>query len=118
MTGMTWISASGANTSLAPAGPDASERCHWRVMSRKNSCVSRVARARRGIVHIEQGRAVFPSLTVRENISLTARTSVYESFHYQERKFTLIGAGLATMTGRVLVNYSDPVTPPAVFAAR
>ncbi|WP_164233283.1 ABC transporter ATP-binding protein [Microbacterium hydrocarbonoxydans] len=37
--------------------------------------LSRVARARRGVVHIEQGRAVFPSLTVRENISLTARTS-------------------------------------------
>ncbi|MBS1698559.1 MAG: ATP-binding cassette domain-containing protein [Actinobacteria bacterium] len=37
--------------------------------------LSRVARARRGIVHIEQGRAVFPSLTVRENLSLTARTS-------------------------------------------
>ncbi|GAA2856730.1 branched-chain amino acid ABC transporter ATP-binding protein [Microbacterium arabinogalactanolyticum] len=36
--------------------------------------LSRVARARRGIVHIEQGRAVFPSLTVRENLSLTART--------------------------------------------
>ena len=36
--------------------------------------MSRVARARRGIVHIEQGRAVFPSLTVRENLSLTART--------------------------------------------
>ncbi|QTX05373.1 ABC transporter ATP-binding protein [Agromyces archimandritae] len=34
----------------------------------------RVARARRGIVHIEQGRAVFPSLTVRENLSLTAGT--------------------------------------------
>lgn len=37
--------------------------------------LSRVTRARRGIVHIEQGRAVFPSLTVRENISLTARTA-------------------------------------------
>lgn len=37
--------------------------------------LSRVTRARRGIVHIEQGRAVFPSLSVRENISLTARTS-------------------------------------------
>ncbi|MBT2500407.1 ATP-binding cassette domain-containing protein [Agromyces sp. ISL-38] len=36
--------------------------------------LTRVARARRGIVHIEQGRAVFPSLTVRENLSLTART--------------------------------------------
>ncbi|MBS1907909.1 MAG: ATP-binding cassette domain-containing protein [Actinobacteria bacterium] len=37
--------------------------------------LSRVTRARKGIVHIEQGRAVFPSLTVRENLSLTARTS-------------------------------------------
>ncbi|OZB81659.1 MAG: ABC transporter ATP-binding protein [Microbacterium sp. 14-71-5] len=36
--------------------------------------LSRVTRARKGIVHIEQGRAVFPSLTVRENLSLTART--------------------------------------------
>ncbi|GAB3806444.1 ATP-binding cassette domain-containing protein [Humibacter antri] len=36
--------------------------------------LSRVARARRGIVHIEQGRAVFPSLTVRENLVLTAGT--------------------------------------------
>jgi len=34
--------------------------------------LSRVARARRGIVHIEQGRAVFGSLTVTENIRLTA----------------------------------------------
>jgi branched-chain amino acid transport system ATP-binding protein len=34
--------------------------------------LSRVQRARRGIVHIEQGRAVFPSLTVQENIRLTA----------------------------------------------
>ncbi|WP_348787078.1 ATP-binding cassette domain-containing protein [Leifsonia sp. NPDC080035] len=34
--------------------------------------LSRVQRARRGIVHIEQGRAVFPSLTVAENIRLTA----------------------------------------------
>lgn len=37
---------------------------------------SRVARAKRGIVHVEQGRAVFPSLTVRENLSLTARDRV------------------------------------------
>lgn len=36
--------------------------------------LSRVARAKRGIVHIEQGRAVFPSLTVRENLVLTAGT--------------------------------------------
>ena len=34
---------------------------------------SRVHRARDGLVHIEQGRTVFPSLTVLENIQLTAR---------------------------------------------
>jgi branched-chain amino acid transport system ATP-binding protein len=35
---------------------------------------SRVARARLGLAHIEQGRAVFPGLTVVENLRLTART--------------------------------------------
>lgn len=35
---------------------------------------SRVQRSRLGIAHIEQGRAIFPSLTVRENIMLTAKT--------------------------------------------
>lgn len=35
---------------------------------------SRVQRAKSGIAHIEQGRAIFPSLTVRENILLTAKT--------------------------------------------
>jgi len=35
---------------------------------------SRVRRARRRIIHVEQGRAVFPSLTVTENIRLTARS--------------------------------------------
>lgn len=35
---------------------------------------NRVQRSRLGIAHIEQGRAIFPSLTVRENIMLTAKT--------------------------------------------
>ncbi|SES32726.1 ABC transporter ATP-binding protein [Actinokineospora terrae] len=35
---------------------------------------SRVARAKLGLSHIEQGRAVFPGLTVLENLKLTART--------------------------------------------
>jgi len=43
--------------------------------------------------------------------SLVARTSVYESFDYRERKFTLIGAGLATMTGRVLVKVGPAGKP-------
>lgn len=34
--------------------------------------LSRVRRAREGLVHIEQGRAVFASLTVLENLRLTA----------------------------------------------
>lgn len=37
--------------------------------------VSRRKRFKAGIVHVEQGRAVFPSLTVRENLELTATTS-------------------------------------------
>src|SRR5690625_3456829 len=46
---------------------------------------TRVQRARAGIAHIEQGRAVFPSLTVKENILLTAKNEarleeVLESF--------------------------------------
>jgi branched-chain amino acid transport system ATP-binding protein len=37
--------------------------------------ISRRKRAKLGIAHVEQGRAVFPSLTVRENIEITARTT-------------------------------------------
>lgn len=33
----------------------------------------RQRRGRRGIAHVEQGRAIFPSLTVRENLAITAR---------------------------------------------
>lgn len=32
-------------------------------------------RARAGLAHVEQGRMIFPSLTVRENLQLTARRS-------------------------------------------
>jgi branched-chain amino acid transport system ATP-binding protein len=35
---------------------------------------SRRRRARSGIAHVEQGRMIFPSLTVKENLQLTART--------------------------------------------
>jgi len=35
---------------------------------------SRVARARLGLAHVEQGRAVFAGLTVLENLRLTAKT--------------------------------------------
>jgi branched-chain amino acid transport system ATP-binding protein len=37
--------------------------------------ISRRKRARLGLVHVEQGRAIFPSLTVRENLQVAARTS-------------------------------------------
>jgi len=43
--------------------------------------------------------------------ALSSRTSVYESFDYKERKFTLVGAGLATMTGRVLVKVGPAGKP-------
>ncbi len=43
--------------------------------------------------------------------SLVSRKSVYESFDYPERKFTLVGAGLATMTGRVLVKVGPAGKP-------
>lgn len=36
---------------------------------------SRRERAKRGVVHVMQGRAIFPSLTVRENLRLTARSA-------------------------------------------
>jgi len=36
--------------------------------------VSRRRRAKLGISHVEQGRMIFPSLTVRENLKLTAKT--------------------------------------------
>lgn len=37
--------------------------------------MARRRRATAGISHVEQGRMIFPSLTVRENLQLTARTS-------------------------------------------
>lgn len=39
------------------------------------TAMSRGRRARLGIVHVEQGRTIFPSLTVRENLELTATTT-------------------------------------------
>lgn len=36
--------------------------------------MSRRRRALAGLAHVEQGRMIFPSLTVRENLQLTART--------------------------------------------
>jgi branched-chain amino acid transport system ATP-binding protein len=37
--------------------------------------MSRRRRALSGLAHVEQGRMIFPSLTVRENLQLTARTT-------------------------------------------
>lgn len=36
--------------------------------------ISRRGRAKAGIAHVEQGRMIFPGLTVRENLQLTAKT--------------------------------------------
>jgi hypothetical protein len=43
--------------------------------------------------------------------SLVSHASVYESFDYKERKFTVIGPGLATMTGRVIVKVGPAGKP-------
>nr|WP_206686762.1 MULTISPECIES: ATP-binding cassette domain-containing protein [Microbacterium] len=55
--------------------------------------LSRVQRARRGIIHVEQGRAVFPSLTVAENVRLTAGSAdgvvaALEYFPELQKRFT------------------------------
>ena len=52
---------------------------------------NRVQRSRAGIAHIEQGRAIFPSLTVRENLLLTAKNDtgvqeVLQSFPELEKR--------------------------------
>ncbi|WP_018682933.1 ABC transporter ATP-binding protein [Actinokineospora enzanensis] len=52
--------------------PTASGSVH--IGDREITKQSRVARAKQGLAHIEQGRAVFPGLTVLENLKLTART--------------------------------------------
>lgn len=79
--------------------------------------LSRVARARRGIVHIEQGRAVFPSLTVTENIRLTAPTQekvdeAFEEFPELQKRATsaagLLSGGEQQMVVLARAFASDP----------
>ncbi|PZA07693.1 MULTISPECIES: ABC transporter ATP-binding protein [unclassified Meiothermus] len=41
---------------------------------------SRVARSRAGLAHVEQGRSVFPGLTVEENLWVGARAGLEEAF--------------------------------------
>lgn len=36
--------------------------------------------------------------------SLVSRNTIYESFDYKDRKFTVAGPGIVLMTGRVLIN--------------
>jgi hypothetical protein len=36
--------------------------------------------------------------------SLVSRNTIYESFDYKDRKFTVAGPGVVLMTGRVLIN--------------
>jgi branched-chain amino acid transport system ATP-binding protein len=61
---------------------------------------SRVQRSRAGIAHIEQGRAIFPSLTVRENILLTAKSATgvseaLEPFPELEKRIDSLAAVLS-----------------------
>lgn len=77
---------------------------------------SRVQRARRGIVHIEQGRAVFPSLTVRENLELVTRSpaeleAAIASFPELEKRFD-------TPTGLLSGGEQQMVVLARAFAAK
>jgi hypothetical protein len=52
--------------------------------------------------------------------SLVSRTTVYESFEYQERNFKAAGPGIVLMTGRVVIhaaNDSQPVVNDLNFLA-
>ena len=62
---------------------------------------TRVQRSRAGIAHIEQGRAIFPSLTVRENLQLTAQTDsgVQEVLQYFPELEKRIDAQSALLSG-------------------
>jgi len=73
--------------------------------------LSRRQRAARGLVHVEQNRAIFPSLTVRENLELVNSdiSAVLEAFPELDKRLTsaagLLSGGEQQMVvlGRALV---------------
>lgn len=78
--------------------------------------VSRGKRARLGIVHVEQGRTIFPSLTVRENLSLTAKTSA--DFDAVIAKFPELEKRLDSAAGLLSGGEQQMVVLGRAFAAK
>lgn len=77
---------------------------------------SRRKRAKLGIVHVEQGRAIFPSLTVRENLQITAKTN--EDFDRAMALFPELEKRLASATALLSGGEQQMVVLARAFAAR
>jgi branched-chain amino acid transport system ATP-binding protein len=78
--------------------------------------ISRRKRAQLGIAHVEQGRAVFPSLTVRENLEITARTT--SDFDGALALFPELEKRLGSATGLLSGGEQQMVVLARAFAAR
>src|SRR5918994_5535459 len=78
--------------------------------------VSRRKRAKLGIAHVEQGRTVFPSLTVRENLEITSRTK--SDFDDSLALFPELEKRLTSPTGLLSGGEQQMVVLARAFAAR
>jgi branched-chain amino acid transport system ATP-binding protein len=78
--------------------------------------ISRRKRAKLGIVHVEQGRAIFPSLTVRENLEITAKTKT--DFDQALALFPELEKRLASATALLSGGEQQMVVLARAFAAR
>lgn len=78
--------------------------------------ISRRKRAKLGIAHVEQGRAIFPSLTVRENLGITARSEA--DFDGALALFPELEKRLASATGLLSGGEQQMVVLARAFAAQ
>lgn len=78
--------------------------------------MSRRKRFKLGIVHVEQGRAVFPSLTVRENLEITAKTATH--FDDALALFPELEKRLTSATGLLSGGEQQMVVLARAFAAQ
>lgn len=78
--------------------------------------ISRRKRAKLGIAHVEQGRAIFPSLTVRENLEITARTT--SDFDGALALFPELEKRLGSATGLLSGGEQQMVVLARAFAAQ
>lgn len=78
--------------------------------------ISRRKRAKLGIVHVEPGRAIFPSLTVRENLEITAKTKT--DFDQALGLFPELEKRLTSATALLSGGEQQMVVLARAFAAR